>query len=183
MHRQETKGFSLFELMIVVVIVGVLAAVAIPAFTRYVRRARTTEAVSHLNKLWTGSVSYYSTEFTQVVGGAPVIQARQFPGPVGAWEWGNNHCCMLAGAKCPGNSPVWGNDLVWLALKFAIPDPHNYVPGYTGAGVDTGSTFTAVALGNLDCDGDIAEFRREGFINASGDVAGQAQPEVVNELE
>jgi type IV pilus assembly protein PilE len=43
-RRAKSKGFSLMELMIVVVITGVLAAIAIPTFSGYVQKARTSEA-------------------------------------------------------------------------------------------------------------------------------------------
>lgn len=42
------KGFSLMEVMIVVVIVGILAAIAIPSYTGYVTRTRRAEAVTAL---------------------------------------------------------------------------------------------------------------------------------------
>jgi type IV pilus assembly protein PilE len=42
------KGFSLIEVMIVVVIVGILAAVAIPAYTGYMNRTRRADAVTAL---------------------------------------------------------------------------------------------------------------------------------------
>ena len=42
--KRLMAGFTLVELMIVVVILGILAAVAIPAFTRYVKRSKTSEA-------------------------------------------------------------------------------------------------------------------------------------------
>ena len=50
--RSRGSGFTLVELMIVVAIIGVLAAIAIPAFSRYVRKARTAEAVGTLANLW-----------------------------------------------------------------------------------------------------------------------------------
>ena len=43
------KGFTLVELMIVVVIVGILASVAIPAYGDYVLRSKLTEAKTELS--------------------------------------------------------------------------------------------------------------------------------------
>jgi type IV pilus assembly protein PilE len=42
------KGFTLLEMMMVVVVVGILAAIAIPSYTGYMNRTRRAEAITAL---------------------------------------------------------------------------------------------------------------------------------------
>jgi len=44
MTRNRTRGFTLLEVMIVVVIVGVLAAIALPAYQSQVRKSNRSAA-------------------------------------------------------------------------------------------------------------------------------------------
>lgn len=189
MSPRRNSGFTLVELMIVVFIIGALAAIAIPAFSRYVKKSRGAEAVAHLNKLWAGSVTYYMSDFTSVSGAVATAIPKQFPGPAGAWETtgmaGSGtppHCCQLTGSRCPGGSAVWNTDVVWQALKFSLADPHTYMPGYSGSGTGTDARFTAIAQGaaGADCT-KWATFHRDGYITSSGDVTGQVQAQVMNE--
>ncbi len=46
--QNYNKGFTIIELMIVVVVVGVLAAIAIPAYSDYVTRSKRADAKSAL---------------------------------------------------------------------------------------------------------------------------------------
>ena len=59
-RRWRQGGFSLIELVVVVLIVGILAAAAIPIYTGYTRRARSSEAVAGLGAMRTGELAYYA---------------------------------------------------------------------------------------------------------------------------
>ena len=47
------KGFTLIELMVVVVIVAIFAAIAIPSYQEYVRRANASQAQQEIQRLAT----------------------------------------------------------------------------------------------------------------------------------
>ena len=63
------KGFTLIELMIVVVIIGILAALAIPRFFRSTGKAKKSEAKTVLKHLYQMERMYYQ-EFDNYVAGA-----------------------------------------------------------------------------------------------------------------
>lgn len=50
----KTTGFTIIELMIAVAIIGVLAAIAIPAYSLYIIRSKTAEAIGMLAPYQTG---------------------------------------------------------------------------------------------------------------------------------
>ena len=65
--QQRPTGFTLIEMMTVVAIVGVLAAVAIPAFIRYTKKAKTSEAAAQLEKISNAArIYYYEPAFVSV---------------------------------------------------------------------------------------------------------------------
>ncbi len=57
-----SRGFSLIELMIVVVIIGILAAVAIPAYLNHILRSRQADAYHNLLDIKAAQEVYYSLQ-------------------------------------------------------------------------------------------------------------------------
>jgi len=60
LRTQNQKGFTLVELMIVVVIVGVLASVAIPLYQANTKRAKASEADAAMGAIRTALRVYYA---------------------------------------------------------------------------------------------------------------------------
>jgi len=60
MRWKRSGGFTLIELMVVVIIVGILAAVAIPIYRSNVRKAAATEGAALLGAVLTAERLYYS---------------------------------------------------------------------------------------------------------------------------
>jgi len=64
MKHTGRKGFTLVELMVVVIIVGVLAAVAVPIFRGNVKRAMASEGAALLGSVLTAQKVYYAEHAT-----------------------------------------------------------------------------------------------------------------------
>ncbi len=61
---ERSRGFTLIELMIVIVIVGILASIAYPAYLNQVRESRRTEAKAALQEVMNSQERHYTTDNT-----------------------------------------------------------------------------------------------------------------------
>lgn len=63
-------GFTLIELMVVVVIIGILASLAIPQYTKTVERSHQSEAITNLGIIRGAQLRYYAeyNEYTAISG-------------------------------------------------------------------------------------------------------------------
>jgi type IV pilus assembly protein PilA len=186
LKKRAQQGFTLIELMIVVAIIGILAAVAIPAFMKYIKKSKTTEAAQFVKKIYEGARVYYMENNTprQAIQATP----NQFPDAAGGFVADSN-CCAMGGTveKCLPNAAQWQTP-TWTALKFSVDDPHYYAYDYTNPSGNLsgdGADFEAIAQGDLDCDGEFSTFTMYGVINASfsDGPAGNAALSRINELE
>lgn len=156
-HQRSVRGFTLIEVLITVVIVGILAAIAIPSFTAYVHRSRTTEATSFLAEIKQRQESYRA-EFNQY---ANVATANPSVLPSGGEHhgWG---APPPAGWQQLGASP--DGSVRFQYDTFAGLPGDAVAGGLPGCGDPTSGVrdeefwFVAQALGDLDGDGNTVCF-------------------------
>lgn len=99
MSRFTTKskrGFTLIEIMIVVLIIAVLLAIAIPNFMKARDTSRTKACMANLRQIDTGKVQYAMD--AKLAGGAPVLEANLVPDYVKSFP-----ACPAGGVYTIGN--------------------------------------------------------------------------------
>jgi Tfp pilus assembly protein PilE len=143
---------------------GLLAAVAFPSFTRYVRRSRTTEALTTIQRIYMAQVTYHHANHERGLGGH-FISAPATP------------TSPPSSGKYLANLANWTSSDHWNALGFAMESAHYFQ--YQTAGSSSG--FTVEAHGDLDADSITSTFRRVGTL-VGGEVQSQS-PEIFEELE
>jgi len=158
--RSMTKrGFTILELMSVVVIIGVLATVAIPMVTKYMKRSKTSEASLNLRKIYDGEVAYFAEEITDASG---TIATKKFV------------TAPVTPAFPPNVQKRVGNweQPAWAAIKFTTESPVLYCYSTEASGAGPTSAFTARAQGDVDGDSVFSTLERVGAVNATGEILG-----------
>ncbi|MDP3277640.1 MAG: prepilin-type N-terminal cleavage/methylation domain-containing protein [Deltaproteobacteria bacterium] len=166
--RSKLRGFTLIELMITVTILGVLASIAIVSFTRYTRRARTTEAYNLLGMIRMRQESYRS-EFAQYADVSGTIP-NYWPTTVGSSsnDW---YSGVPAGWTQLGVRPT-GRVYYQYSTVAGVPPARPVVPGASPAdlGYSTLPTqdawWVASARGDLDADSTFSLFETASFTNS-----------------
>lgn len=127
------RGFTLIELMIVVVIVGILASVGLPAYQDYVTRGKLAEATSNLSDARIKMEQYFQDNRTYDTGGGCPASIQT------SSKYFNYACSNLAGdtftvtatgkdnlstfrftinqANARTSNTPWGNGSCWITTK------------------------------------------------------------------
>jgi prepilin-type N-terminal cleavage/methylation domain-containing protein len=88
-ERKRQQGFTLIELMLVIVIIGVLAGITLPNYFRLVRNAKVGRTASEMRSLSKGFVAYY-------------VSYGQFPP--------DSHLTLPTGMDQYINPSIWANE-------------------------------------------------------------------------
>ena len=165
---RNDHGFTLIELMIVVAIIGILAAVAVPSFIKYIKKAKTAEALGNLEKMYNAARVYYLEDHGQ---NNVSVTRRMFPTTVGPTP--TVSCCNFGDERCEPTASWW-TDRTWRSLNFSMDDPHYFRYEFRSSGSGTAAQFTALAYADLDCDGEFSTFSMGGVSSYAGSGAGSA---------
>jgi len=184
-----------------VAMAGIGAAIAIPAFTKYMRRSKTSEARVQIAKMFDAAAAYFNEERVSPPGVASLAthgcpndgRASGTAGitpplSVDCGEGPGGRCVpKIGGGSDPGDYDMrlWLENPVWSGLDFQMEQGHafHYDFKWTNSGTGFGSCqFTAQAFGDLDGDGVWSTYERSGAADEIG-VNGAAGLYIDQEVE
>jgi hypothetical protein len=151
--RVRVLGFTSIELMNFLGLAAVLSAIGMYALARYVRHAKTVEAISSVTSLAGASAEYYnSSDATQPTGASPtaVHAMRHFPP--------SSHVPVpedplsVRGHRYQSNLADWAAS-PWRELRFSIVQPQCYQYSFEADGAGATAKALVSAQGDLDGDG------------------------------
>ncbi len=180
-RRAASRGHKLISTIILLVLLGLVAAVVVPAFLKYQRRSKTSEATMNIRRIFDASVTYYTSEF---LGPDGEILPRQFPATVDPTplDWHARVCADGDSARYPIRPEIWSAP-TWKSLDFAVEQPFYFEYTYVSTGRGAEATFTARARGDLDCDGVMSTYERIGEVDDGCSSSGGAGLFMADPLE
>ncbi len=153
MEAASRRAFTAIELMNFLALAAVLSAIGMYALARYVRHAKTVEAVSSVTALAnTAAESYNASDGMQPTGAAPsaVHAMRHFP-PSSRLPVPSDPL-SVRGHRYQSNLADWSPS-PWRELRFSIVQPQCYQYSFEATGAGATAKALVTAEGDLDGDG------------------------------
>ncbi|MGC6416684.1 MAG: type IV pilin protein [Bradymonadia bacterium] len=156
MKAKASHGFTLVELMIVVVIIGVLSVLAITGYRKYTYAARNAEAVQFLGSVRAAQLAYYQANGVFCGSTTPSFWPRDIPSmDTGKIRW-SDPADPIPQANAWHDLAVESPGSVWFRYQVAAGRP-----GQAGGEAIRNSNrpwFWAQANGDFDGNGTLSTF-------------------------
>lgn len=180
-RRYKQAGFTLIELMIVVVIIGILAVLAIFGVRKYLGSAKSAEALSTIGAINRAAVAAYERESapSELIEGKSSSQtlhqlcASSAAVPTTDAAIQNKKYTASTAPNVDYHLGAGGSPTGWMCLKFEMSEPQYYRYKYTkgsspalatNATAPGGGNWLAEARGDLNGDGMFSGFVTGGKI-------------------
>ena len=161
----SSRGFTLLELLNALTLAAVIAALAMYGLGRYVRHAKTLEAVGSVHAIAQAAVVFYNeSDSTQPAGGAKAASHAMRHFPASSRGTVPQAPDDVKGKRYQSTRADWSPS-PWRELNFSIPQPQFYRYGFESAGTGRASLASATAEGDLDASGASSLYRQRVIIN------------------
>jgi prepilin-type N-terminal cleavage/methylation domain-containing protein len=116
LRRNNEKGFTLIELMIVIAIIGILAAIAIPNFLSYRTKGQNSAALANAKNFYNSALAYFAdTESTATsITSTQAATALSVPGFTV-----DTNVSITAGSITDNNGVIESGDMAFSHIKSA----------------------------------------------------------------
>ena len=121
--KKEQKGFTIVELLIVIVVIGILAALVLNTFSGVQKRARDTDRQNDMTQLATQLEVYYNDN-----GKYPTNANLRDANPTTGWIKTNLKGLDLNATVAPGTTPAANANSIKTTGAAANKDEYGYVP-------------------------------------------------------
>jgi general secretion pathway protein G len=144
-HPARSAGFTLIEIMVVVVIIGLLAAMIVPNVVGHVEQARLTRARQDIQALSTALTMYRIDNFRYPTTDQGLKALVERPADPTIKNWRDGGYVQQGSLKDP-----WGNDYQYV---YPGTHGHEYDLYSLGPNGEEGSTDSGTVIGNWNPDG------------------------------
>lgn len=145
---------------------GTLSAIAVPAYLRYIGRARSADARAAVERIFDAALAWHGTE----CGKLGKACTRKFAWPASTPRMPSASACPEGRPTPQGLTPSERAHPTWKALNVDLDLRSHYQLVFESEGKGVGARFSVRAVGDVDCDGVFSTFERSGTLNPDGSV-------------